>query len=134
MIFSNMKNESKKAVPTVHSDIEGWLKSVDALSKDLKELLDAKKRVAAKMDSIKKKYKSEKQKSQEEEKPQEEKDKNYDGKRIRTKKSTDDKLEGDVAKTKSKPKPKPSKSIKSGKANIGDESDVELSDDKEGTA
>lgn len=126
-------NESKKAIPTVHSDIEGWLKSVEALSKDLKELLDAKKRVAAKMDSIKKKYKPEKEKTQEEkDKSQEvEKDKNNDGKRIRSKKSNDDKLEGDAAKAKAKAKLP--KSIKSGEANIGDESDVKPSDSKKDT-
>lgn len=125
MIFSNMKDESKKATPTIHSDIEGWLKSVDALSKDLKELLDVKKRVAAKMDSIKKKYKPEKQKSQEEE-PQEEKDKSNDAKRIKSKKPKNDQLAGDVAKAKSKAP----KSVKSGAANIGDESQVEPSDSK----
>lgn len=126
MIFSNMKDESKKATPTIHSDIEGWLKSVDALSKDLKELLDVKKRVAAKMDNIKKKYKPEKQKSQEEEEPQEEKDKSNDAKRIKSKKQKNDQVAGDVAKAKSKAP----KSVKSGAANIGDESQVEPSDSK----
>ena len=60
-----MKNEAKKQ-SVLHSDIDTWLRSVDALAKDLKELAAVKERFKKKMDQIKSKYKDQVDKKPEE--------------------------------------------------------------------
>jgi hypothetical protein len=54
-------SEAKK-ISVIHSNIENWLKSVEGLTKDLKDLEAVKAKFKTKMNQIKNKYKSEKQK------------------------------------------------------------------------
>jgi hypothetical protein len=61
-----------RPVPITHDDIDRWLKSVDGLAKDLKDLKDAKEKAKKKMVEIGKKYKPE-QKPVEKEKKEDEK-------------------------------------------------------------
>jgi hypothetical protein len=55
------KNKKQKTVSIVHSDIDLWLKAVDDLSKDLKELQAAKEKAKEKMSAIAEKNKKEKE-------------------------------------------------------------------------
>ena len=81
-------NEDKK--PSIlHSDIDSWLKSVDGLAKDLKELAAVKERFKKKMDQIKSKYKVQEKKKPEQkptdkdQKPEKEKEKEIEPKAIK---------------------------------------------------
>jgi len=60
----------KKHAAVPHTDIDRWLKSVDGLAKDLKDLQGAKKKAQDKIDQIGRKYKPE---DKPEEKPDEKK-------------------------------------------------------------
>lgn len=76
-----MSKDKKSSV--VLSDIERWLRSVNALSKDLDELAAAKKKYQAKMNQIASKYKEKEKKKEDKKEDKVEKsteDKNLDQK------------------------------------------------------
>jgi hypothetical protein len=57
LFFDWIFEEGKKPASIAHADIDRWLKSVDGLAKDLKDLKNAKDKTKGKMDQIGKKFK-----------------------------------------------------------------------------